>query len=112
MQPIKNLFSNLEAYPDEVYETLFTHGDVRIEKIVSWGQSSPEGFWYEQAEGEWVAVLAGEARLTLQTPDETVTLKQGDHLWIVPGRKHRVDWTLPDSATVWIAVFVKNVGAD
>lgn len=58
-----------------------------------------------------MTLLEGEARLTLQVPDEIVLLKRGDHLWIAPGRKHRVDWSLPDGATVWLAVFVNNITA-
>ena len=111
MHAIHNLFAESNASPDEVYETLCASGDIKIQKIVSWGQSSPVDFWYEQLEGEWVTVLEGEARLTLQAPDETVLLKRGDHLWIAPGRKHRVDWTLPESATIWLAVFVNNTSA-
>ncbi|MEA3070082.1 MAG: cupin 2 protein, partial [Alphaproteobacteria bacterium] len=43
--------------------TLVTKSGLRIERIVSLGQASPPGFWYDQAEGEWVVLLAGAAKL-------------------------------------------------
>jgi cupin 2 domain-containing protein len=102
-----NLFRDLAPTMAERFDTLFAAGHARIERIVSWGQASPADFWYDQAEGEWVALLAGRARLTLGAPDETVMLNPGDWLWIAPHRRHRVDWTEPDAATVWLAVFIR-----
>ena len=72
---------------------------------MSWGQASPPGFWYDQPDAEWVAVLAGRARLALRAPDEVVELGPGDWIDIGAHRPHRVEWTAPDVATVWLAVF-------
>src|SRR6516162_4629043 len=69
------------------------------------GQASPPGFWYDQPEAEWVAVLAGAARLRFQDEAEARVLGPGDCLDIAPYRRHRVDWTDPSAATVWLAVF-------
>jgi hypothetical protein len=41
---------------------------MKIERIISQGQASPPGFWYDQAWNEWVIVLKGSA--TLQFEDE------------------------------------------
>jgi cupin 2 domain-containing protein len=101
-----NLYQDLARSAAERFDTLFTGGHARIERIVSWGQSSPPDFWYDQADGEWVALLGGRARLRLCAPEEVVELDAGDWLWIAPHRRHRVDWTVPDAATVWLAVFV------
>ncbi|MFN7805205.1 MAG: hypothetical protein ACK5TO_14385 [Planctomycetaceae bacterium] len=43
----------------ERFETLLTAAGARIERIVSWGQYSTEGFWYDQAWDEWVRVVQG-----------------------------------------------------
>lgn len=60
----RNLFDDLPAPGgDEDFRTLFERAGVRIERIVSTGQSSPPGFWYDQDSFEWVALLAGAARL-------------------------------------------------
>lgn len=100
-----NLFTDLpSAVPEEVTHVLASSDSVRIERIVSTGQSSREGFWYDQDEHEWVVVLKGEAKLTFEDA-ETVHLKPGDHVLLPAHRRHRVEWTTSDEPTVWLAVF-------
>ncbi len=99
-----NLFSNLPGHlPDELFTTLLEAKNLRIERIVSHGHCSPEGFWYDQNQYEWVLVLQGAAQLTIE--GETKELKPGDSLNIPAHKKHRVDWTTPDEPTIWLAVF-------
>ncbi len=101
-----NLFSNLPAeLPSELFVTLLQSAQVRIEKIVSYGHASPDGFWYDQDEHEWVVVLRGLARLTIE--DECVALKPGDFINIPAHRRHRVEWTTPDEPTIWLAIFYR-----
>ena len=53
-----NLFRLPEKLPQtEWLEVLEKRAGVRIERIISTGQSSPSGFWYDQTEDEWVALL-------------------------------------------------------
>ncbi len=100
-----NLFSDLPSHAaEELVTTLTSSSTVRIERIVSTGQTSPEDFWYDQSESEWVVVLKGAARLSYDN-DESIDLHPGDHVLIPAGRKHRVDWTSDDEPTVWLAVF-------
>ena len=99
-----NLYTDLPAnLPDELFSTLLDAANIRIERIVSHGHASPEGFWYDQDENEWVIVLKGAARLRIE--DETVAMKPGDFVNIPAHRKHRVEWTTPDEPTIWLAVF-------
>jgi len=99
-----NLFSELpHSLPEELIEILVDAPDVRIERIVSTGHASPPGFWYDQAESEWVVVLRGEAVLAFE--DETRILKPGDYVLIPPHRKHRINSTSLTEPTVWLAVF-------
>ncbi|MFZ2003646.1 MAG: cupin domain-containing protein [Stellaceae bacterium] len=81
-------------------------GAARIERIVSHGQASPSGFWYDQDEAEFVVVLAGAARLEF-ADGEALALRPGDFADIAPHRRHRVAWTDPDRPTVWLAVFYR-----
>lgn len=98
-----NLFSDIPTgLPEEVFTTLLASGEVRIERIVSHGQASPEGFWYDQTQHEWVLVLTGAARLRIG--DDVVEMGPGDFVNIPARRKHRVEWTAPDEPTVWLAV--------
>lgn len=95
------------AGPDapERTEVLARGGGVRIERIVSRGHASPPGFWYDQEEAEWVAVLAGRARLRFADEEAARELAPGDWVEIAARRRHRVEWTAPDVDTVWLAVF-------
>ena len=99
-----NLFADLPCHLSaELTETLVMSKYVRIERIVSTGQSSPAGFWYDQPEYEWVVVLQGEAALEFENHSQP--LFPGDHVFIPPHQKHRVASTSAHEPTVWLAVF-------
>src|SRR5688572_25751925 len=99
-----NLFSNLPScLPEELVDLIVAAPNVRVERIVSTGQSSPEGFWYDQHDHEWVAVLQGQARLEFDD-GEVLSMGPGDSVLIPAHRRHRVAWTTPDGPTVWLAV--------
>ncbi|WP_300271900.1 cupin domain-containing protein [Halomonas sp.] len=87
----------------EQFDALAAGKDVRIERIVSQGHASPEEDWYDQPQHEWVTVLQGRAVLALASGEE-VALGPGDHLTIPAHCRHRVKWTDPQQATVWLAV--------
>ncbi len=70
----------------EVTEQIFAGPAVRIERILSTGQTTD---WYDQQEGEWVALLTGEADLAF-ADGRVQTLKAGDSLYLSPHQKHRV----------------------
>ena len=107
----RNLFADLPAeLPAEQFEALLSAGVVRVERIVSLGHASPEGFWYDQPRGEWVAVLRGAARLRFEGDAEPVELRPGDWVDIPPHRRHRVEWTDPATPTVWLAVHYPAAG--
>lgn len=103
-----NLFSGIPAVLDEErIETLCRSGAVRIERILSRGHASPEGFWYDQETHEWVALMQGRARLRFADREAPVDLAPGDTLWLPAGCRHRVEWTDPDATTIWLAVHVE-----
>ncbi|MEM1237899.1 MAG: cupin domain-containing protein [Pseudomonadota bacterium] len=105
---IANLFEGIPAeLPEELFTPLLTQGGVKLERIVSRGHVTPEGEWFDQEDGEWVAVLKGEARLEIEGRED-VSLGPGDHLFLPAHRRHRVAWTDPDQETVWIALFVPS----
>ncbi len=94
------------AQDAEVSTPLLTAKGVRLERIVSHGQASPEGFWYDQTQAEWVLVLSGAARLALEDDPDELTLGPGDAIFLPPHCRHRVTWTDPAQPTVWLALFV------
>ena len=101
-----NLFTGIPAdLPQELMETLAGAGRMRIERIVSRGHASPPGFWYDQDEHEWVALLKGSAALRFENGDRLLELAEGDFVNIPAHERHRVEWTAADVETVWLAVF-------
>lgn len=107
MLHITNLLRGLPlASPDEVFETLLQAPGVKLERIVSRGQTTPEGEWYDQGWDEWVMLLAGAARLLVEDEDEEITLEPGDALLLPAHCRHRVTWTDPAQPTLWLALHV------
>ena len=106
---MNNIFANLPTdFPEELVEVLAENKHVRIERIVSTGHASPDEFWYDQEEHEWVVVLKGEAKLLFEGDDDPIHMRPGDFVNIPAHRKHRVEWTTPDEPTVWLAVHYSN----
>ena len=104
---VANLLEQIPAQlPSELFEPLLSASNVRIERIVSLGHSSPQNFWYDQAEGEWILLLRGAARLLVS--DDAVDLRPGDCLNLPAHTRHRVEWTTPDEPSVWLAVFYQD----
>ncbi len=99
----RNLFVNLPSHlPDELFTILLEAANVRIERIVSHGHTSPEAFWFDQDQHEWVLLLKGAAKLRFE--DGMIEMRPGDIVNIPAHKKHRVEWTTPDDPTVWLAV--------
>ena len=102
-----NLLAPLAAPGEsEAVDTLLRARGVRLERIVSHGHASPDGFWYDQDEAEWVAVVAGRARLAIEGEGGERSLGPGDAVYLPARCRHRVTWTDPDCPTVWLALFV------
>ena len=92
------------ARAGEVSTDLVDSPAVRIERIVSTGQVSPPGFWYDQDQDEWVAVLQGSASLEIEGREDLVQLIPGDWIHLAAHQRHRVAKTATDGPTVWLAV--------
>jgi len=103
MLQMGNLFQNVAWASSEVFEPLVAGVGVRVERIISHGQASPEGFWYQQVEAEWVVVLQGRACLRFEQ-GEVYDMFPGSYALIPAGVRHRVDWTDPELPTIWLAI--------
>ncbi len=101
-----NIFVDIQrsTATEEFFLQLLDKPGLRIERIVSTGQCSPPDFWYNQPEGEWVLLIQGAARLRFADEADARQLKPGDFVDIAAHRRHRVDWTAPDQATIWLAI--------
>lgn len=101
-----NLFDDIPAaFRAEFTQRLAGKPGIRIERIVSRGHKSPEGFWYDQGETEWVLLVSGGACIQFEENNEIVQMKAGDYVVIPARSRHRIEWTSPDEDTVWLAIF-------
>ena len=100
-----NLFAAIPSLlPEELTQVLADTDGVRIERILSCGQASAPDFWYQQSEHEWVLLLSGGA--VLQWADGSCqSLAPGDYVFIPAGTRHRVEGTLADEVSLWLAIF-------
>lgn len=100
------LNGDLPAQPiaDEHIDLLLERPQLRIERIVSTGQTTPEGEWYDQDRDEWVLLAAGAARLRIEGEINHRELVAGDWILLPAHCRHRVIWTQSEPPTVWLAV--------
>jgi cupin 2 domain-containing protein len=93
---------------EELFTVLAESEHVKIERIISEKHKSPEGFWYDQDQSEWVCVLEGSAVLAVDKGSgaiEIIRLLKGDHILIPAHQRHRVEETSLTEKTIWLAVF-------
>ena len=93
-----NLFEYELPYKDESFKTLHKRGSLEIVRIVSASVDEPKDFCDER--DEWVVLLQGEAKLTMN--DQEIVLRSGDIFFIPALTPH----TLLSVAkgTLWLAV--------
>ena len=104
----RNLLAALPGPPDkEVFEALAVGSAFRLKRIVSTGQATPSGQWYDQDDEEWVALVSGRATLVFEGDDTPIEMTPGDYVHIPARRRHRVEWTDPEQPTVWLALYYR-----
>jgi cupin 2 domain-containing protein len=107
MPIIENIFSKIpEQVPDELFQTLLSNKQIKIERIISKGQSSSVNNWYDQIQDEWIILLEGQAKLQFENNTTLLNLNPGDYLFIPAHSKHRVHWTDPTITTIWLAIHI------
>ncbi len=104
---MNNIFANIKIdEKNEDFLNILKHDSIRIERIVSNGQVSEEGFWYEQVENEFIIILEGS--MVLEFENKEVLLNTGDYYNIKINEKHRVKYTSISETTICLAVFYKD----
>lgn len=99
-----NLFEPSTPNPTaEIFSPLLVHKELMIERIVSSGQTSPAGFWYDQPGGEFVVLMSGKAILRFEDPEIVMELEPGDWVDIPPHCRHRIESTQASPPTIWLA---------
>ena len=107
--PEGNLFTDVpDSIREEDFSTLLATGHFRLVRIISTGQATPEGEWYDQDKAEWVVLLRGNAGLRFEDEAETRILRPGDFIDIPAHHRHRVEWTDDSEPTVWLALYYED----
>ena len=105
---MNNIFNLPASVPtEELFETLLSTENVLIERIISTGQTTPPGEWYNQDTDEWVILLQGEAQLSY-ADGSTIKLSAGNYVFIPAHQKHRVEYTTSLPPCIWLAVHVNS----
>jgi len=100
-----NIFTGVKLDKSgEQFLELVRSRNMRIERIISSGQVTPEGQWYDQDWTEWVLLLQGKAQIQFETEEAPRVLHPGDWLEIRPRERHRVVYTDDDQPAIWVAV--------
>lgn len=102
---MQNLF-DLPQIPlsEELTTILSENGSIRIERIISSGQTTD---WLDQDEWEFVALLQGSANLEY-VGGSMDALSSGDTVIIPPHKLHRVAFTSKYPCCIWLCVFWKS----
>jgi len=109
----QNIFAPLPApSPTEIFTQLLDGQAFKLQRIVSTGQTSPPGQWYDQDTHEWVLLLSGGARLRIDGEAGLLQMQPGDYVHIPAHVRHRVEWTDPNQETVWLALHYQPHPAD
>jgi len=105
---MKNLLTDLPPTKnEEIFEKIIQHPHFTLERIITSGQHTPEGQWYDQHQDEWVIVIQGQAQLDFEDGEQH-TMQAGDSLHIPAHRRHRVTWSDPKKNTIWLVLHYKN----
>jgi cupin 2 domain-containing protein len=101
-----NLFADAQPPDDgERFETLLSHRNLVVERIVSSAATPP--CEYVQSQDEWVVLVKGEAVLCVA--GESVALDAGDSLFLPAGVAHSVERV--SAGAIWLAIHLYPVPA-
>lgn len=99
-----NLFTNIPSVlAEEVIQTLFSIENTDIERIISKGQKSPPGFWYDQDRNEFVLLLKGKAEIEF-ADGQIIKMRKGNYLLIKAHERQRVKKTSRIPQCIWLAL--------
>jgi cupin 2 domain-containing protein len=100
-----NIFAQLpQSLSEEVFQEIIAGERFRLERIISSGQATPIGQWYDQEQDEWVVLLSGGAGLRFEGEEDLRVLHPGDFVNIPAHTRHRVEWTDEKQTTIWLAL--------
>ena len=97
-----NIFDLPELPIPEEFTTILNESpNIRIERIISTGQTSD---WFDQSETEFVVLIEGNAVIEYEN-GVFVSMSKGDTLLIESHERHRVCYTSSEPPCIWLCVF-------
>jgi len=106
---IRNIFSEIpNSINGEMFEIMIRNEHFILERIISSGQATPPGEWFDQDTNEWVILLRGGAGLIFEDEADEFVMHPGDYVHIPAHRRHRVGWTDSKEKTVWLAIHYRS----
>ncbi len=106
---MKSLFEhNFTDLSEEIFDIILEKDGFYVERIISFGQQTPEGIWLRQERAELVFLLKGWAKLKFKENNVEINMEPGDYVLIKPNEEHRVTGTAPDEETIWLAIHFKE----
>jgi len=103
---IKNIHHiNQNSGEEELFESLLVLPNIKLERIVSYGQITPKGDWYDQNHHEWVLLVKGKSEIKFKKNNQVHSLVAGDYLFLEAHNLHRIDYTSKDA--IWLALHFK-----
>jgi len=104
----KNIFKikSLNKFENEEFQDLLSNKKIKIERIISSGQTTPKDIWLSGKTDEWVILLKGKAGISLRS-GEKINLEEGDYIFIKSGTEHRVTYTSKKPECIWLAIHGK-----
>ena len=102
-EELGNLYTLIpESLDSEVFELIVKNENIKIERIISKGHKSPKTGWYDQTHNEWVVVIKGQAIITFE--DRQLSMSSGSYINIPAHTKHKVSCTDPEAETIWLVI--------
>lgn len=93
----------------ERLDTVLSRPGFRVEQILSTGQATPAGEWYDQSGDEWVLLMEGTATIAFENGIRC-PLQKGDWILLPARLKHRVESTSSRPGCIWLAIHVTPSG--
>jgi cupin 2 domain-containing protein len=104
----QNIFkTNPEKPNEEIFEIILNNKNLKLERIITNGQTTPPGEWYNQENDEWVVLIQGSALILFEN-EKFIILNKGDHILIPKNCKHRVQWVDSNQECIWLALHFKE----
>jgi cupin 2 domain-containing protein len=103
-----NIFEikDIKVKSAEIFQNILSGKRIKLERIISSGQTTPDGIWLSEKTDEWVILLKGRAGISFHS-GEKIKLEEGDYILIKSGTKHRVSYTSKNPECIWLAIHGK-----